>query len=660
MSTTLRTYANLAAAAGTPASRSLPNGPAPVEPPAVARLRSPEAETTDAVLLRRFVGEQDATAFAAIVTRYERLVMGVALRQVGDKHRAEDVFQATFLVLAEQAGRIRKPEALACWLHGTARRLGLKALADVRRTRTMQDAATEPAVDVSPLAHLQEAYERQALDAELTNLPEHLRLPLVLHYLEGLTGREVASRLELSVDTVEGRLKQGRNRLRERLVRHGIGLGAATAALQLSQEACLAASGGLAETTTAASLAWVNHQSLGACSANAARLAAQELAAMTATKATVVASLAAALCLGTGAVGGLALGDATGSGGGRPAATISQAAGSLGGAPGGIAAFDAASTSETGSGLVVTTNLPDATPASAGLTIVSDGREVVVKGDSTTELRAAGLEFRDVPIRSPGKTNYARVPQSREGVESVLDGPAQPLDFQETPLSDVTQFLSEAFSVPVILDEMSLADAGYAVDATVSIKTPPTLTGREAVEAILEQLGTAEQLDYVIRNGRLLVTTREKADEMLETVVYEVRDLEPNMRSDEVMELVQLGTSGVWIDEGGPGSLASMPGGLVVRASQRVHREVSDLLEQLRQFSTSVPTASLGAPLSSDPSMMSGGMPGLAPVSGNSSPASRIKRPLSAGTSGGGGGFGGGMGGGGLGGYTDGGAGGSN
>ena len=40
---------------------------------------------SDAVLLKRFISDRDANAFSQLVDRYQNLVMGVSLRQVGDR-----------------------------------------------------------------------------------------------------------------------------------------------------------------------------------------------------------------------------------------------------------------------------------------------------------------------------------------------------------------------------------------------------------------------------------------------------------------------------------------------------------------------------------------------------------------------------------------------
>src|SRR5262249_41358360 len=72
---------------------------------------------SDATLLTRWVGQRDEAAFADLVARHGPMVLGVCRRVLGDAQHAEDVFQATFLVLARRAANLRRPEALPGFLY---------------------------------------------------------------------------------------------------------------------------------------------------------------------------------------------------------------------------------------------------------------------------------------------------------------------------------------------------------------------------------------------------------------------------------------------------------------------------------------------------------------------------------------------------------------
>ena len=84
---------------------------------------------SDGQLLARFMAEREESAqvaFATLVRRHAGMVLRVCQQIVGDRHLAEDAFQATFMILAE-GGSIRQPELLGHWLHGVAVRTAREA-----------------------------------------------------------------------------------------------------------------------------------------------------------------------------------------------------------------------------------------------------------------------------------------------------------------------------------------------------------------------------------------------------------------------------------------------------------------------------------------------------------------------------------------------------
>jgi RNA polymerase sigma factor (sigma-70 family) len=180
--------------------------------------------TSDAALLARWVEQRDEAAFADLVARHGPMVLGVCRRVLGDVQHAEDAFQATFLVLARKAARLRRPDALPGFLYGVALRLARKARGAARRwTIQPHSASPEPAdPQRDPLDALSGRELLAALDEEIARLPEAYRLPVLLCVLQERPVEEAARLLGWSSGSVRGRLARGRALLRARLTRRGL------------------------------------------------------------------------------------------------------------------------------------------------------------------------------------------------------------------------------------------------------------------------------------------------------------------------------------------------------------------------------------------------------------------------------------------------------
>ncbi len=187
---------------------------------------------SDRQLLERFLaGESAEAAFEALVDRHGPMVRSVCRSMLGGRDDADDAFQATFLVLARRAGTIRSGDALGSWLYGVACRVSARARADAGRRRMLEHYLVER-------ARVEPAREERARPEpmpevleELERLPERYRAPIVLCYLEGRSHEQVAGILGCAQRTVETRLRRGRARLKDRLVRRGLAPAAGLAAL---------------------------------------------------------------------------------------------------------------------------------------------------------------------------------------------------------------------------------------------------------------------------------------------------------------------------------------------------------------------------------------------------------------------------------------------
>src|SRR5262249_27755006 len=183
---------------------------------------------SDEELLRHFAEEHDEDAFSAVVGRHAPLVWRTCCRVLGEGPDAEDAFQVTFLTLARWVKRHRYG-ALAGWLFQVARRAAQDVRAAAERRRKLEHkraVEVESARGEDPA----QAETYRLLDEELAEVPERLRVPLILRYLDGKTLEEVACILGCSRRAVGKRLARGEAILRERLGCRGVTVGAGAVA----------------------------------------------------------------------------------------------------------------------------------------------------------------------------------------------------------------------------------------------------------------------------------------------------------------------------------------------------------------------------------------------------------------------------------------------
>jgi RNA polymerase sigma factor (sigma-70 family) len=196
---------------------------------------------TDGELLQRFAAQREESAFATLMHRHGSMVLGVCQSILQDTQDAEDVFQATFLVLVRKPRGIVRPASVASWLHGVAYRLAMKARVGNARRRSCERQAVTTMPAGEPYDGVIWRDLRRVLHEEVDRLPERFRLPFVLCHLEGKTNEEAAELLGWPKGTVLSSLSRARERLRARLTRRGLSLSSGMLGVLLSQNLTQAA-----------------------------------------------------------------------------------------------------------------------------------------------------------------------------------------------------------------------------------------------------------------------------------------------------------------------------------------------------------------------------------------------------------------------------------
>src|SRR5581483_5355197 len=170
---------------------------------------------TDEELLER-VGRRDHDAFEALYKRYSRSVLGLALRRLGDRGRAEDALQETFTAIW-RAARTYKPERgkAAPWLFAVAR----NSISDRGRARREPpaEAPDEPTMEAGPDERAEQSWLSWRVHGALETLPDHERELIELAYWSGLSQSEIAALVGIPLGTVKTRTRSALARLADEL-----------------------------------------------------------------------------------------------------------------------------------------------------------------------------------------------------------------------------------------------------------------------------------------------------------------------------------------------------------------------------------------------------------------------------------------------------------
>ncbi len=166
-------------------------------------------------------GDQDA--FGHLVERHGDVVYNLAYRMIGNASTAEDLAQETFIRAHARLHQYKPAFAFRNWVLGICANLARSRYRWWRRYQRMEtEFAHHETLRLEACAATDEAAATQeALSRALMALPERLRTPLVLRYMEGLSVREIAQVLDIRLSAAKMRLARGRDRLREAMVHLG-------------------------------------------------------------------------------------------------------------------------------------------------------------------------------------------------------------------------------------------------------------------------------------------------------------------------------------------------------------------------------------------------------------------------------------------------------
>ena len=172
-----------------------------------------ETATLDDSTLVERVRRGDERAFATLYRRHVRYVAGVLHKLLRNEQDLDDLVQQAFADAYLGASKIREPAEFRAWVTRIAVRRAFDRLAARRRAQWLTQALTILAPHRSDPRG---ADEIDTLYGMLDKLSPALRIPWILHTLQGETHEAVADYCGISLSTAKRRVTAARAHMEKR------------------------------------------------------------------------------------------------------------------------------------------------------------------------------------------------------------------------------------------------------------------------------------------------------------------------------------------------------------------------------------------------------------------------------------------------------------
>lgn len=180
------------------------------------------ADVDDSGLVAQFLAGEKR-AFDELVDRYSVRLLNFVNRTIGDRERAQDLVQETFVRVYRHLHRFDQSKKFSTWAYTIAGNLAKNELRNRSRNPLVlfQTIKKNWDADHRPLEWEDNTYRpddlyrkrhlRETINKAVEQLPEHHRIVFVLREMEGKTYEEIAEITGVNLGTVKSRLNRARN-----------------------------------------------------------------------------------------------------------------------------------------------------------------------------------------------------------------------------------------------------------------------------------------------------------------------------------------------------------------------------------------------------------------------------------------------------------------
>ena len=155
----------------------------------------------------------DKQAYAALVQRYYSRIYAISLGFLGNTHDAEDAAQEVMIQGFRKISSLRNGKRYKPWIIQIARNICINQI--------RKNASVQKQLQNSEPIENQIQSDYQTLETSIKKLPQDLRLPLIMFYMDGKNVNTIAADLNMSQSGVYLRLKNAIKELNQLMLEQG-------------------------------------------------------------------------------------------------------------------------------------------------------------------------------------------------------------------------------------------------------------------------------------------------------------------------------------------------------------------------------------------------------------------------------------------------------
>jgi RNA polymerase sigma factor (sigma-70 family) len=166
--------------------------------------------------------------FQALVEEHQERVRNLCFHFLRNLDDADDIAQEVFIQVYESLGHFREEAQLATWIHRITVNKCLDFLKAKKRKKRFailtslfgfseEEEEVIPDPGENPHEKLEEKERVETLHAAINQLPENQKTALTLNKLEGMSNKEIAAIMDLTLSATDALLHRARKNLEKYL-----------------------------------------------------------------------------------------------------------------------------------------------------------------------------------------------------------------------------------------------------------------------------------------------------------------------------------------------------------------------------------------------------------------------------------------------------------